>query len=100
MKSTLARDSLHSDLLQACIGTIPLSEPDALLWMVLLHTHHIRTRLGTATSRNGKPVIDFPAVTQRHAAEIVAGFWSERHPEDRQRSGYQYWYHAFNTRTP
>ena len=71
-----------------------------MLWMALVHTHHIRMRPGASPGGDGRPHADFPALTQRNAADIIAGLWSEHHPHDRQRSDYRYWYHVFNTQTP
>jgi hypothetical protein len=99
MTATLVRDSLHRDLLRNCVGS-RFSEPDALLWMVLLHTHEIRMKPGAATNSNGSPVTAFAAITQRHAAQVVAELWSERRPTDIERSSYAYWYHQYNSRTP
>jgi hypothetical protein len=97
MTTTLVRDNLHRDLLRDCIG-VRFSEPDALLCMMVLHTHEITMKPGTATSGNGRPLTVIPAITQRHAAEVVAALWAEGHPDDSLRSSYAYWYHQYNNR--
>jgi hypothetical protein len=76
-----------------------LTELDALLWMVLLHTHEIRLRPGAVSSSNGEP-LSFAALTQRHAGEVMAGIWSDFYPDPGDRGNYAYWYRQYNTQTP
>lgn len=76
----------------------PLTEDDALLWMVLFHTHLIHLRPGSLAGNGmADPLEVLPAETQRGAAEIIATLWPDRHDE---RAGYVYWYWQYNTRTP
>ena len=76
------------------LGTIlkqPFSEEDALVWMILLHTHQIYLQ------DRSRPETHLAALTQRGAAEVVAHFWPDRSDE---RSNYWYWYRLYNTKTP
>jgi hypothetical protein len=74
----------------------PPNEEDALALMVLLHTHHIRLKSAILEDRPG--VMELAAITQRHAAEVLAATWPDR--ADAQRTNHAYWYHQFNARTP
>jgi hypothetical protein len=98
MTPTLTRQTIHQVLLKSCLGD-RLSESDALLWMVLLHTHTIHVRADAIAGANAIPP-SFPALTQRGAAEIVARVWSEMKPQQVERANYVYWYQQFNTQTP
>lgn len=75
-----------------------LTEDDALLWMVLLHTHaiHLRPILQSVNGVPGSGEV-LPAETQRGAAEVIAELWPDRHDE---RADPSYWYWQFNVRTP
>jgi hypothetical protein len=66
----------------------PFSEEDALVWMILLHTHQFCLQNGTSETC-------LAALTQRSAAEVIAHFWPDR--SDR-RSDYSYWYALYNRR--
>jgi hypothetical protein len=72
------------------------SEDDALALMIILHTHQIRLREPILQDRPG--VVDLAAITQRHAAEVMATIWPDR--SDKLRTYPDYWYSTFNTRTP
>ncbi len=98
MTPTLTRQTIHQDLLKSCLGD-RLSESDALLWMVLLHTHTIQVRADAIAGANGIPP-SIAALTQRGAAEVVARVWSEMKPDEVERANYVYWYRLFNTQTP
>jgi hypothetical protein len=78
-----------------------LTEEDALLWMVLLHTHAIHLRPGVLSShRNGEQaeeILVLPTQTQRAAASDIAALWPDRTDE---RANYLYWYYQYSTRTP
>lgn len=98
MSTTLTRDTLHRELLKECLGA-SLTEADALVAMVLLHTHQIQLDPAAIGERNGLP-LTFAALTQRHAAQVVAELWSELKHESGERAEYVYWYHLYNTRSP
>ncbi len=70
-----------------------MTEDEALLWMVLLHTHAVHLRPGVVAD---EPVILHPE-TQRGAAQVIADLWPNREDE---RAGYIFWYSLYNTRTP
>jgi hypothetical protein len=55
-----------------------LSEEDALLWMVLLHTHEIHLQPGTLEDLNGENVVVLSPDTQRGAAAVIAALWRKR----------------------
>jgi hypothetical protein len=88
----------HLDLLESILKA-PLTEEDALLWMILLHTHHIHLRASSAA--NGSNLEDRAEIlgplTHRGAAEVIAGLWPDRADE---RGKYTFWYQQYNTRTP
>jgi hypothetical protein len=100
MPTQTTKENVHEELLSNVLQR-PLAEYDALLWMVLLHTHAIHLRSGVLSDgwtagRNGENVV-LPAITQRHAASVIAALWQRR---DDERAKYVYWYRQFNTRTP
>jgi hypothetical protein len=76
-----------------------LTEADALLWMVLLHTHGIRLRPGVVTGAD-PGLTEFPALTQRGAAGVVADLWADLKDRQDKRSDYTYWYHQYNSQVP
>ena len=98
MTRTLTRDTLHRDLLRGAAAE-GLTESDALLWMALLHTHQIQLHPGAVSSANGE-LLRFAALTQRHAAEIIAELWAAQHPERDARAAYGYWYGEYNRKAP
>jgi hypothetical protein len=78
-----------------------LTEDDALLWMVLLHTHSLHLRpdllLGDTAEEQAKKVVILPAETQRGSARVIAALWPDR---TEPRAHYAYWYGLYNDRTP
>ena len=84
-------DTLHANLLRAVIHE-PLTEEEALLWMVLLHSHRVQLRLPLAADAPG--ITEFAALTLRGAAATVAALWPDRGDE---RASYLYWYWAWNS---
>jgi hypothetical protein len=82
-------------LIADILGT-PLNEEDALVVMILLHTHGIGLTRPVLSDPPG--VTDLAAITQRHAAEVVAGLWPDR--ADPDRTNYAWWYWRFNTQVP
>jgi hypothetical protein len=97
MNATLTRDALYEGLLKDCVRE-GLTESDALLWMVLLHTHEIRLRPGSVGA-NGSALV-LSAITQRHAAEVVARLWAMRNGDQGQPAQSAYWYGRYNRETP
>ena len=94
----------HLELVRAAV-TGRLAENDALLWMVLLHTHsvHLHARWACATWRKHQTggVVILPPHTQRGVAAVIAKLWREQEQRassvDEQRSHYVYWYWQLNT---
>ncbi len=98
MTTALTKQNAHEELLRRGARG-PLSEEDALLWMVLFHTHRVQFKPGAlaeATDGGSHPRW-LSALTQRGAAGVVASCWPDR--QDR-RSDPAYWYAAYNSRTP
>jgi hypothetical protein len=97
MNTALTRENAHATLLRDLLGE-RIAEDDALLWMVLLHTHEIHMRPDALAEAwpNGQVAV-LPAETQRGVASIIASLWPDR---DDPRAQYVYWYILFNTRTP
>ena len=82
MESSMTVDDLYQFIAKAVLGESP-SDDDALALMILLHTHHLRLAGVVFTDRPG--VSELAAITQRHAAEVIAGAWPDR--ADRESSG-------------
>ena len=83
------------------LGTIlkqPFSEEDALVWMILLHTHQFCLRnLAAEPEGTNQRETRLAPLTQRCAGEVIAHFWPDRSDE---RANYYYWYKLYNTKTP
>jgi hypothetical protein len=98
--AAMAIKTARAELLRGVLSG-PLTEEDALLWMVLLHTHAIHLRPGVLSSQGdgeqAGEIAVLPAETQRGAASIIAALWPDRSDE---RANYAYWYFQYNTRTP
>lgn len=92
MTTLLTIPTAHRELLRNVLQR-PLTEEDALLWMVLLHTHAIHLSPGVLAEE----AIVLSAETQRGVASIIADLWPDRADE---RSNDAYWYRQYNTRTP
>lgn len=71
-------------------------QDDGLAPMVLLHTHRIRLCMPILDDRPSVTQVD--AITQRHAAEVLAASWPDR--GDVNRTDQRYWFYQFNLRTP
>jgi hypothetical protein len=93
----LTKETARVELLRSVLPE-PFTEEDALLWMVLLHTHAIHLR-PDALSRcgNGEPIAVLAAETQRGAAGVIAALWPDRADE---RADYVYWSFQYQARTP
>jgi hypothetical protein len=72
------------------------TEEEGLALMILLHTHRIELHAQGLHDRAGVKEMD--AITQRHAAEVLAAAWPDK--SDQQRTDYRYWYLLFNSQTP
>lgn len=83
-------ETIHCEL---CRSVELRSDDDGLALMILLHTHCVILREGL---REAPQAFRLAPLTQRHAAEVVASLWPHSDPRGR----YEYWYWAFNTRTP
>jgi hypothetical protein len=102
MTTKTTKYNIHEELLRPYFQA-PVRDEDALLWMVLLHNYAIQFRPGTidedwakVQESNGEP-ITIPALTQRHAASVVAALWPDR---DENRASYEYWYFKYGSKTP
>jgi hypothetical protein len=91
----LTIDTIHAELVGNALDG-KLSEEDAFMWMVLLHTHEIHLRPGVLADRPA--VCCLAALTQRHAASVIAELWPDR--KDSQRTEYVYWYVSYCGRMP
>lgn len=88
-------DDLLELLARAALEARPTDE-DALALMILLHTHH--AWLGDTALSDRPGVRDVAALSQRHAAELVAVAWPDRH--DATRTSPNHWLVRFITETP
>jgi len=104
----LSLESAHEELVREAIGG-RLTEEDALLWMVLLHTHSVQIwsefveEPWQRHAQDGN-VLLHPG-TQRQVASVIAALWGKikqkrTRPLDETRSRYLHWYYEFNTRVP
>src|SRR5262245_50814793 len=88
-------EEIHVNLAREALQRFT-DEDDALALMVLLHTHQIRLKEPILDDRPGITLLS--AITQRHAAEVVAATWPDR--TNTERTSREYWYYQFNSRTP
>jgi hypothetical protein len=104
----LHTETAHVDLVREALGG-RLTEEDALLWMVLLHTHQIHIRanfVDEAWRRHERNrIVTLSAHTQRGVAAVIAELWREirqkrTRPPEEPRTRYEHWYWEFNTRVP
>jgi hypothetical protein len=98
MTATLTKENIHRELVRSCVAG-RLTEADALVWMVLLHTHTIRLQPGVVTGAD-PGLTEFPALTQRGAAAVVADLWADLKDRQDKCSDYTYWYHQYNSQVP
>ncbi len=96
----MTKETAHAELLRSVLPG-SLTEEDALLWMVILHTHAIHLHSGVLSSpRKGEQtegITVLPAQTQRGAASVIAALWPDRTDE---RANSTFWYFQYTTRTP
>ena len=106
--SLLRPDTAHEELVRAAVDG-RLSEEDALVWMVLLHTHEMHLQADAVCdswrSHAGAGHVVLAAQTRRVVAAVIASLWKELmekrgQPPDEQRSNYAYWYWQYSTRVP
>jgi hypothetical protein len=90
----IAIDKAHRELLRDVIGE-QLTEEDALLWLVLIHTHEIHLRVPMLGDAPG--VTTLAPATQRHAASVIATLWPDRAS---QQAAYTFWYREYQLKTP
>jgi hypothetical protein len=99
--SLLKPRTAHVELVGGVTGG-RLSEPDALAWMALLHTHKVilrSTAVNRAWQQDAKDgVVALEAQTQRGVAAVVAKLWTKTAEKDDKRRNYTYWHREFNTR--
>jgi hypothetical protein len=76
----------------------PFSEQDALVWMILLHTHKFCLQdLTPGAEGTDQTDARLAALTRRSAGEVIAHFWPDRSDE---RASYYYWYWLYSSKTP
>jgi hypothetical protein len=90
----IAVDKVHTELLRGVISG-QLTQEDALLWMVLIHTHKIQLRSPMLTDAHG--VTTLAPATQRQAASVIAALWPDRAS---QQAEYTFWYREYQLKTP
>jgi hypothetical protein len=90
----IAMDKAHRELLHDVISA-QLTEEDALLWMVLIHTHEIHLRVPMLGDALG--VTTLAPATQRQAASVIAALWPDRAS---QQAEYTFWYREYQLKTP
>ena len=106
--SLLRPDTAHEELVRTAANG-RLTEEDALVWMVLLHTHEMHLQTDAVCDSWRSHTADGHAIlaahTQRGVAAVIASLWKvmkgkRGRPSDDQRSDYAYWYGQYNTRVP
>ena len=90
----IAMDKVHTELLRGVISG-QLTREDALLWMVLIHTHEIKLRSPVLTDAHG--VTTLAAATRRHAASVIAALWPDRASKQSEDT---FWYREYQLKTP
>jgi hypothetical protein len=83
----------HVELLKQIFSEFKVSDKDALLWMLLLHTFSICVESGVVIDEAGAEVAKLNPLTQRDAAMVIAQLWPDR--SDQVRTSYDYWYRRF-----
>ncbi len=96
---TMSKYEIHKSLTHAVLSA-EAQPGEVLLYMVLLHVHDLYLKAGITLedAKNddiSKPLL-LPAITRRHAAEVVASLW----PAGDKRAEEQYWYSLFLKTTP
>ena len=86
--------TIHATLTKYVL-TNAASDDDGLTLMLLLHSHRIVFRHPVLVDR--PTITQMDAITQRHAADVVATNWPIR---GNDKCHYVYWYFLFNNRTP
>lgn len=95
----MSKYDIHSSIMRALVNG---DEDDltVLLWMVILHVHdlllHASVQLEDVVSEDATKPICLPAITRRHAANVMASLW----PSNSQRGKEDYWYSLFLKETP
>jgi len=95
----MTKYEIHKSITQAVLSA-EADDENVLLYMVLLHTHDLYLKPEIAiedviTKDVTKPLL-LPALTRRHAAEVVASLW----PSTDKRGAEDYWYSHFIRTTP
>jgi len=87
-------DGLHRDWVAFLLGSNP-DDFSALAVMALMHTHNI----ALSQSPDDRPGVGaLNAITQRHAATLLATSWPDE--ADSQRTDPYYWFARFNAEMP
>jgi hypothetical protein len=81
-------ETVHEELIRSNLDA-PMTADDALLWMTLLHTHEIHFRRPLLSDRPS--VTSLAAITERHAADVMAALWHGRKRLERASSTF-WWY--------
>jgi hypothetical protein len=95
----MTKYQIHKSLTHAVLSRETEAD-DVSLYMALLHTHDIYLKAGVVlddvvVNDASKPLL-LPAITRRHAAEVVSALWS---PDD-EKGQAEHWYWLFCKRTP
>ena len=78
-------ETVHEELIRSNLDA-PMTEEDALVWMTLLHTHEIHFRQPVLSDRPN--VTYLAAITERHAADVIAALWRGRKRSERASSSF------------
>ena len=74
----MTKYEIHKSITKALLSPETCTE-DMLLYMVLLHTHDIYLKPGVVLedvpTHDATKSLLLPAITRRHAAEVVASLW-------------------------
>src|SRR5262249_11114618 len=94
--SLLEQKTAHEELVRSALNG-RLTEADALVWMVLLHTHKIELRSDAVCEpwrqHEESGFVTLEADTRRGVASVIASLWKElkgkrQNPPDEQRCAY------------
>jgi len=86
-------ETVHEELIRASLDA-PMTPDDALLWMALLHTHRIDFQQPVLSDRPS--VTSLAAITERHAAEVMAALWQDRKSSERATS--TFWWNEYRSK--
>ena len=95
----MSTDEFHRAIARAALPE-DATEEDVLLYMALIHLHGLRLKQGVSfddvAQGERERAVTLAALTQRHAASVVASLW----PIQDSKGQYEYWYSRYNRLTP